>query len=177
MYKYIHTYIYINVYVRLTASEVAKCAQEAGAVAMIYITVNDIMVTLPPSSLCLPRDWMPFAIASFNIPSNTKAAIAWRQMSSCQEASINFLHECAWVCKCVRTCVCTVCVCVCMPSRVRVCVCSCVRARVCICVYVYSYVHVCFYVSVCVYLSVNVCVYLSVSVGMGWLRLVGSLKI
>ena len=95
IYKYIHTYIYLNIYVGLTASEVAKCAQEAGAVAMIYITVNDIMVTLPPSSLCLPRDWMPFAIASFNIPSNTKAAIAWRQMSSCQEASINFLHECA----------------------------------------------------------------------------------
>jgi len=54
---------------------------------MIYMTISDMIVTLPPSSLCLPQDWKPFSIATFNIPSNSRAALAWRQMSSCEEVS------------------------------------------------------------------------------------------
>ena len=51
-----------------------------------------------------------------------------------------------------------VCVCVCACVRVCVCACMCVRVRVC--------------TSVCVYVSDSV-----LETGMGWLRLVGSLKL
>jgi len=58
---------------------------------MIYMTISDTIVTLPPSSLCLPRDWKRFSIATFNIPSNSRAALAWRQMILCKEVSASVL--------------------------------------------------------------------------------------
>jgi hypothetical protein len=75
-------------------SEVAKCAQEVGAVAMIFISSNRMIVTLPPSSLCLPPSWPVFSIASFNIPTDSKAAKSWRDHCQCADANPNDRSRC-----------------------------------------------------------------------------------
>lgn len=54
---------------------------------MIFVSVNDMVVTLPPSSLCLPAGWPAFSIATFNVPANSKAALKWRHLYTCQDAS------------------------------------------------------------------------------------------
>ena len=78
----------------LEPSEVAKCAQEVGAVAMIFISSNSMIVTLPPSSLCLPPSWPVLSIASFNIPTDSKAARSWRDHCQCADANPNDRSRC-----------------------------------------------------------------------------------
>jgi len=71
-----------------------------------------------------------------------------------------------------------VCVCVCVWVCVCVCVCACVCVRVCKCVCVLartSSVCVCVCVCVCACMFLSVC--LTTIIHMGWLRLVGSIKL
>jgi len=87
-----------------------------------------------------------------------------------------------WVC--ARVCVWHMCVCV----NVCVCLCVCMCVHMCVCVYVgvcvYVYACVCVYVPACLSLSLSLSLsdtdtQMSVYVlyTMGWLRLVGSLKL
>ena len=68
----------------LTASEAARCAQQAGAVALIYISPFDTIVTLPPPALCLPPSWPAFSIPSFNVPETYIPAKAWQAWAKCE---------------------------------------------------------------------------------------------
>ena len=73
----------------LAAHEVAKCAQEAGAVALIYMSMDSEIITLPPSRKCLPRDWPAFTLPTFNLPSSDAAPQRWRNLLTCEEMSIS----------------------------------------------------------------------------------------
>ncbi len=55
----------------------------------IYIYYAGQIVTLPPSSLCLPANWPVFSIATFNIPSSNKAAQRWRSISLCEQGPVD----------------------------------------------------------------------------------------
>jgi len=71
-----------------------------------------------------------------------------------------YICMCACMCMCIYMCVYVfVCVCVC------VCMCVCIYSRVCVCVYI------CMYMYICVSTAALKCL------NMGWLQLVGSLKL
>jgi hypothetical protein len=54
---------------------------------MIHMPLADveIIITLPPASLCLPTDWPVFSIPTFNIPARSAPAQAWSKMSRCED--------------------------------------------------------------------------------------------
>jgi hypothetical protein len=54
---------------------------------MIFVSSNDMVMTLPPSSLCLPASWPAFSIATFNVPAKSKAALGWRRLYTCKDAT------------------------------------------------------------------------------------------
>ena len=85
---------------------------------------------------------------------------------------------CACACVCVGGCMC-VCLCMCVRARTHMhaCVCMYVRVCVCLCVCVCVAIMCLFGQLVCYNMPVGHCVNYSVNNRMGWLRVVGSLKL